>query len=402
MKKLLGIAVLVGLAGVLAWWLTRPASPKHVSVVTVARQTLTSTIITNGKVEPAQFASVRAQQGGAIVKVAVEKGAVVPAGGLLVELDSSAERAELQAAEARLAQAQADLKVLSGGGSAATRSELEGSIDSMRVQLDVARREVQRTERLVRQNAETRETLIAAQDRVRQLETDLSSLERRRGTLVPVGAQAAAEARVRDAESAVQLAKQRIAQARVTSPVAGTVYNFAVRRGGYVQPGELIAEVGQTRTVRVIVYIDEPELGRVSKGMPVEIRWDALPNRSWTGQVEALPTQIVALNTRQVGEVVCLIDNEGGTLPPGANINAEIRSSVVENALSIPKAALRRGEKGSGVLAVVGDHVEFRPVELGTSSITHAEVRSGLKEGDRIAIPGDVAIEPGDRVTPQP
>ncbi|MCC6590665.1 MAG: efflux RND transporter periplasmic adaptor subunit [Bryobacterales bacterium] len=402
MKKLIGIVVVVAIVGGVAWWLSRPAAPKRVATATVTRQTLTSTIITNGKVEPAQFASVRAQQGGAIVKVAVEKGAVVAAGGLLVELNSAAERAELQAAEARLAQAQADLKVLSAGGSAATRSELEGSIESTRVQLDVAKREVERTERLVRQNAETRETLIAAQDRVRQLETDLRSLERRRETLVPVGSRDAVEARVRDAEAAVQLAHQRIGQARVTSPVAGTVYNLAVRRGGYVQPGDLIAEVGQTKTVRVIVYVDEPELGRVSQGMPVEIRWDAIPNRSWKGQVEALPTQIVALNTRQVGEVVCLIDNEGGTLPPGANINAEIRSSVVENALAIPKAALRRGEKGSGVLVVVGDHVEFRGVELGTSSITHAEVRSGLKEGDRVVISTDVAVEPGDRVTPQP
>jgi len=150
-----------------------------------------------------------------------------------------------------------------------------------------------------------------------------------------------------------------------------------------------------------LVYVDEPELGKVGRGMPVEIQWDARPGEKWLGKVENLPTQIVALNTRQVGEVVCLIDNEKGLLPPGANVNAEIRSAVVENALAIPKAALRRGEKGSGVLVLVGDRVEFRAVELGITSITHAEVRSGLKEGDAVALPADGNLEPGERVIPQ-
>jgi len=401
MKKLIAIGVLLGVAGVLAWWLMRPPAPKAVPFAKAARQSLVSTIVTNGKVEPEQFAAVRAPRGGAIQRVLVHRGERVTAGSALVELDTGTEKAELVSGESRLAQARAELRRLEEGGSRTARAELQGALQSARMQLENARREMEGTRRLVEKNAETREALRAAEDRVRQWEAETRSIENRQRALTQEGNREAAEARVKEAEAGIALIRQRMAQSRVVTPVGGVVYNLAVKPGGFLQPGDLIAEVGQTKTLRVVVYVDEPELGKVGKGMPVEIRWDALPSEKWAGKVENLPTQIVALNTRQVGEVVCLIENAEGLLPPGANVNAEIRSAVVENALAIPKAALRRGEQGNGVLVLVGDKVEFRPVELGITSITHAEVRAGLKDGDAVALPSDGNLEPGDRVIPQ-
>jgi HlyD family secretion protein len=333
--------------------------------------------------------------------VLVRRGDHVVVGSALVELDSSTEKGELVSAESRLAQARAELRRLEEGGSRTARAELQGALESARVQMENARRERERTERLVEKNAETREALRAAEDRVLQAEAEVQSIENRQKALLVEGNREAAEARVQEAEAAIALIRQRMAQSKVLTPVGGVVYSLTAKAGGFLQPGDLIAEVGQTRTLRVLVYVDEPELGKVGRGMPVEIQWDARPGEKWLGKVENLPTQIVALNTRQVGEVVCLIDNEKGLLPPGANVNAEIRSAVVENALAIPKAALRRGEKGSGVLVLVGDRVEFRAVELGITSITHAEILSGLKESDAVALPADGNLEPGDRVIPQ-
>ncbi|MBL8293570.1 MAG: efflux RND transporter periplasmic adaptor subunit [Bryobacterales bacterium] len=401
MKKLIAIVALAGVAGALAWWLMQPAAPRTVPFAKATRQLLVSTIVTNGKVEPEQFAAVRAPRGGAVRRVLVRRGDQVVAGSALVELDSSTEKAELVSAESRLAQARAELRRLEEGGSRTARAELQGALESARMQLENSRRERERTGRLVEKNAETREALRAAEDRVQQWESEVQSIENRQKALMVEGNREAAEARVAEAEAAIALIRQRMAQSKVPTPVGGVVYSLAAKAGGFLQPGDLIAEVGQTRTLRVLVYVDEPELGKVGRGMPVEIQWDARPGEKWLGKVEILPTQIVALNTRQVGEVVCLIDNEKGLLPPGANVNAEIRSAVVENALAIPKAALRRGEKGSGVLVLAGNKVEFRAVELGITSITHAEVRSGLKEGDAVALPADGNLEPGERVIPQ-
>ena len=57
------------------------------------------------------------------------------------------------------------------------------------------------------------------------------------------------------------------------------------------------------------------------------ITWDALPGHQWKGEVDKLPTQIVPLGTRQVGEVGCVIENPDRDLLPNANINADIQAS---------------------------------------------------------------------------
>jgi len=55
--------------------------------------------------------------------------------------------------------------------------------------------------------------------------------------------------------------------------------------------------------------------------------------------VERKPAAIQALGSRQVGEVVCDIENPGRELIPGTNVDAEIRTAVVDNALVIPREA---------------------------------------------------------------
>ncbi len=84
---------------------------------------------------------------------------------------------------------------------------------------------------------------------------------------------------------------------------------------------------------------------------------------------------------------------------PGTNVNAEIRTAVVENALVIPKETLRHDAQGDYVYALKGDVVERRAVKKGVSSITQVQVVEGLSDGDAVAMPGDVPIKSGDRVT---
>jgi hypothetical protein len=117
--------------------------------------------------------------------------------------------------------------------------------------------------------------------------------------------------------------------------------------------------------------------------------------------VEKLPSQITALNTRQVGEVVCIINNEGGRLLPQTNINAEIRTNVVESALTIPKEVLRREQGETSVFLLRPDNtITSRKITTGTASVTRIEVTKGLQEGDRIALPTDTPLREGMRVQP--
>ena len=169
--------------------------------------------------------------------------------------------------------------------------------------------------------------------------------------------------------------------------------------GAYLAVGAPITNIGRLDRVRVRVYVDEPELGRVAIGQPVTIRWQALAGKEWHGTVEHLPSSVQALGSRQVGEVVCTVENPRAELPPGANVDAEIRTAVVDNALVIPREALRHDAGGDYVLALKGDVVERRPVKTGVSSVTLVQVASGLSESDVVALPTEAPLKPGEHVT---
>ncbi len=396
------MAALAAVSALLYFGLGSRQSRKEVSFAKAARQRLVSSIVTNGKIEPAGYAAVRAPRDGALLRLAVDKGQLVQAGQVIAEIDATGLDAEVRAAESRIAQARAELQLIERGGNAASLTDIDNSLAAARLELETARRDRDKTARLVEKQAETQAALTAANDSVKQLEARIEALNRSRSALRPSENREAAQARLREAEAARALAGQRLAQGSIRAPESGEVFNVALRAGAFVHAGDLIAEIGRRGSVRASVYIDEPELGRVAKGMNVRITWDAMPDRVWEATVDQLPTQIVPLNSRQVGEVICTLPNEGGTLPPGANINAEVITRQTANSLAIPKAALRREGMTTGVLVLTQpeNKLEWRPVQLGISSITHAEITQGVREGELVALPGASAFAAGDLVTP--
>ena len=400
MKKLLLVALLAA-AGGIAWKIVRNSDPPRVNVVRVKRQTLVSALPTNGKVEPYEWQSVHAETEGVVATLAVREGQIVAKGVELAVLNNPALQAEIDSAEARLAEARAALNSIESGAKPADLAGIESSLARARLDLQQANKARDSLRRLVEKQAATRAELDAAQDKVRQIEIEIQGLEKRRGALVPAQPDLnAARARLRDTEVALNLARQRAARIALRAPIAGTIYGLAVRPGAFVTAGALIATIGRLDRLRVRVYVDEPELGRVALGQPVTIRWQALAGKEWQGTVERKPSSIQSLGSRQVGEVVCTIENPVRELIPGTNVDAEIRTAVVENALVIPREAVRHDAGGDFVLALRDNVLDRRAVKTGASSVSAIEIASGLTEGESVAMPSSSPLKPGDRITP--
>ncbi|MCS7042731.1 MAG: efflux RND transporter periplasmic adaptor subunit [Bryobacteraceae bacterium] len=392
-------ATLVVAAAVL-WLALRKPAPPEVPFARARQETLVSILTTNGRAEPASWEPVRAAQAGRVRRVAVERGARVAAGALLVQLDDAPARTELASAEARTEAARAEVRLLEKGGRAAERAQLEGAIAKLAVELEAARRDAAALERLVEKGAAARAELDQARDRARQAESEWEAQRRRLAALVAETDLEAARARLRDAEAALDAARLRMEQTRIRAPREGVVYDLPVREGDWLEAGALVARVGQVDRLKIIIFVDEPELGRVRAGLPVQITWDALPDRRWQAQVERMPTQVVPMGTRMVGEVWAMCDNPSLDLPPGANVNVRIRAHVIENALTIPKAALRRQGDELGAYVLEGNRLVWKALQIGATSEVDAEVRSGLKPGDAVALPVDRPLQAGMEVRP--
>jgi HlyD family secretion protein len=400
MKRALLISVPVVLALAVALWL-RGSEPPQVPFAPVTREAIVSTLSTNGKVEPVEWSVVRAEAPGTVDRVHVERGRTVAKGQILVSLSVTEAQADLATAQSRIAQARAELEVLSSGGRAPERAEIESGLARAMSDLQTSRNEVDALRRLVEKGAATRLELQAAEQALTRAELQIQALQRRRDSLVSAPDRSAAQARLQEAEAANATASQRIAQAQVRSPISGVLYSFDVRPGAVLNPGDEVARVGKLNRLRVVIYVDEPELGRVHAGLPVTITWDAMPGREWNGVVEKVPTQVTPLGTRQVGEVLATIENPELNLIPGTNVNVSIRSQAVESALTVPKEAIRRQSGSTGVFKLEsGNKVAWQPVQVGVSSVTRSQITSGLGANDQVALAYEQGLSNGQIVQP--
>jgi len=392
------LAALGGAMGVwaIASWRNQPP---QVQFARVTREVITTSVPTNGKVEPIEWAEARAERSGPVQEILVQRGQRVRHDEPLVRIDSNEAQAELTAAQARITQIRAELEVLDRGGRASDLTEISSGLERARLDLQIAQKDYDALVRLQEKQAATPFEAAAAKERVDRAQLQIRSLEQRRAALVAAPDRTAAQARLRDAEAAATLAEQRIKMSAVRAPIDGVIYQFDLKRGAYLNAGDLVASIGRLERVRVKVFVDEPDLGRVGKGMPVVITWDALPGHQWKGEVDRAPMQIVALGTRQVGEVVCVIQNPDGDLLPGTNVNAEIQSQSVANALAIPKETLRREPGQTGVFVLSGDRLAWKKVTLGVANTTRTQV-DGLNEGDAVALPSEKPLKDGMAVRP--
>jgi HlyD family secretion protein len=403
MRKYWIPAVLLALLGL--WWgLDHRGSAPVIHFSTAKRMRIESSVSTNGKVEPVDWAAARAETAGVVRAIEVQRGQEVKAGQTLVLLDTTSAQSDLAAALAREEEAQAETQTVGQGGKASQLASLNDSIRTAQTALEIAQRSYEAIERLANQQAATKLQLQEAKDAVERAKLQLSGLEDQRRTLVTDSDKSVAQARLHDAQAEVSLAQHRIGLGTIKTPISGTLYQFDLKLGAYLQPGDIVGLIGNLDQVKVTVYVDEPDLGRVAEGMPVTITWDARPGQKWFGHVNKLPTEVTALGTRTVGEVTTIVDNPNHDLIPGVTVNATIISKVIPDALAIPKAALRVIQGVNGVYKLQGDHLVWTPVKPGASDINNVQILEGLRDGgkvaDRIVEPSDAEIRNGMRVRP--
>jgi HlyD family secretion protein len=395
------LVLIVAAAGLLvAWLISRKSQPPEVEFTRVTREAIVSMLSTNGKVEPGEWMPARAERAGVITRVLVSRGQQVRKGQPLVELDRRVPEAELSKAQAAIQQARSEEQVLDQGGRISERQQVDADLARARLDLDVAQKQVQGLERLVAKQAATRVELDAAKQQAEQLRLRIRALEERKTALVTGADKEIAKSKLQEAQAAAQIARTNLDLSVVPSPMDGVLYDFDLKQGAFVNPGDLIGRVGKLDRVRVTVYVDEPDLGRVRTGEAVVITWDAMPGHQWKGEVDKLPTQVIKLDTRQVGEVGCIIQNPDRDLLPNANITAEIQATMAADALVLPKEVIRRQGAETGVYLLNGDRVGWRRISTGISSYTKTQVLSGLNPGDAVALPTERALKDGLKVEP--
>jgi len=307
-----------------------------------------------GNVEPIQSVQVISKVRGRVAQIVKDIGDPVKAGDTLVVIDPVDYGLEARRLEGALEQAHADHQQ--------------------------ADRDLARARELARVRVISTQALQAAESRSQM-----------------------AGGREKEAEAALGLARERLADTKITSPIDGVVTGRFADVGTMVdnqmmgnRSAVAVYEVKNVRRVKLSVGISEKDLPRARSGQRARVRVGALPDRSFEGTLTRISPSLSEGTRRAEAEIE--IDNPETLLKPGMFATADLVLERQEAVITIPKdAVVDRGGKRV-VFVAKGDSARMVPVTLGSADDRAYVVTTGLVAGDRLILKGQTILEDGSPI----
>jgi HlyD family secretion protein len=358
----------------------------EVRTADVERQSISSSVSTNGKVVPSQDFQAHAALSGEVKELLVSLDDKVHAGQELVRMDDTEARRSVAAAQATLASAKATLNAMEQGGTQDERIASKGDLDAALAQQTQAKNSLAALLKLQAQGAASANEVSAAQQRLSDANNKVAQLQTRKTGRYSADELTAQRAQVAQAKAGLDAAMATLAAVDVRAPFAGTVYAIPVSQYDFVNSGEALLDVADLTKLQVLAYFDEPEVGKLAIGQPVTIVWDAKPGMVWHGHIFEAPTTIINYGTRNVGECLITVDDARGDLLPNTNVTVKVTTMQHQDVLSVPREALHTVGISNFVYKVSGDTLVKTTVQVGVVNLTRVEITSGLTSGDKVAL----------------
>jgi HlyD family secretion protein len=389
-----GVLVLVVVGAGLLQMRAAPAqavSPYRTEAI--QKGALTVSVTATGELKPVTQVNIGTEISGIVESVSVDFNSAVTVGQTLARVNT--EKLEAQAAQARAALRSAEAKQRQ---SEATMAEADAELARLQ---------------------HVRELSGGRVPSKQEMDSQEASVKRARAD------QASTAAQVAQSQASLTAIETDIKKAIIRSPISGIVLDRQV------DPGQTVAASFQTPTLftlaqdltkmKLIVDVDEADIGNVRVGQTATFRVDAYPDRSFSSKVSEVRSTPKTSNGVVTYQTVLAVDNSERLLQPGMTATAEITVTHVADALLVPNAALRftppaaqQGGRGGGGFSLLprppglqrrdrsledgqsrvwresGAGVEPVPVELGPTDGRVTVLRSGdLRDGAAVIV--DVA-----------
>jgi len=357
--------------------------------IAVERGPIRSVVSTNGKIEPVLNFEAHAPIATTVKRLLVKEGDHVRKGELLLELDNADIRTQAARAQAQIKAAQAEQSALKTGGTQEEVLTLNSQLSKARSARDLAQRNLDAFRRLQQQGAASPGEVRQAEDNLQRAQADVNLLEQKQKDRYSSPEIAKVQAQASEAQASYDAAEDAVNKSMVRAPFDGLVYALPVKQGAFVQAGDLLLQEADLAHVLVRAFVDEPDVGRLQSGQRVEVTWDALPGRTWTGTVSTVPSTVKLRGSRNVGEATCVVDNKDLRLLPNVNVGVTIVAAEHSNVLTLQRDALRIDESKPYVYRIVDNHLKRQTIEFSLQNLTRVEITSGLSEGDRVALPAE-------------
>lgn len=302
--------------------------PEAISTAVAKQDNWEGTVAAVGTLSPARGVTISTEVPGVVKAIKFESGAMVRAGQVLVELDSSVERSQLASLEARRA---------------------------------LAETQVGRSRKLAEKSAITRAQLDNDEASLKTVAADSSAL------------------------------RAQIARKVIRAPFAGRLGIRAVNLGQYLNPGTPITVLESLGSVYADFALPQQQLGDAPVGTPVRvsIAGAAADGSVYQGKIAAVDPTIDS-GTRTV-RLRAAIENKGDKLRPGMFVNIEVVLPQRKAQVTVPATAVVHAPYGDSVFVVEekkdGSGSPVRGPDGQPAKVARQQfVRVGATRGDFVAI----------------
>jgi len=375
-------------------------------VVEVKRGTVRRVINATGVVKPQVGAEIKvgARISGTVVKENVKVGDWVKKGDLIAVIDNRELRASLERAEANLREIKRTypkrieeqrLKVESARAEVSSAlAKLKAAEENYRVKkweferqrelLSIGYTTEEKFKNAKSQLASAESSLKAAKEDLRRAELNLKAQEKELQRL-----QVEFKENLKKAEADLKQAKVRYSYSYIYAPMSGVISFVSTQEGETVVAGlnaPQFVTILDPKRLENWIYVDETEIGKVKKGMPVEFTVDAYRDKVFKGKVVEIYPEPKILNNVVYYIVVARGFKGESSLRPEMTTHNRIIAGKKRGVLVVPNAAVKWKNGRYVVYKVVGNRVVEVPVEVGWSDDTYTEIVKGLKEGDKVAL----------------
>ena len=217
----------------------------------------------------------------------------------------------------------------------------------------------------------------------------------------------------------LDLAKQRLEDATVTAPTAGTVLTKTVSLGQVITSATSSATGGTTLLtmadlgrVRVRALFNETDIGQVRPGQSAAVTVDAFPDRRFQGLVEKIEPSATIQQNVTMFPVLVTLDNSESVLKPSMNGEVSVLVDQVNDVLAVPNDALKNVREAAATGQMLGLNTDSVNAEVraqmqsgfGRSRSDAGAIGASTTSGRRVASasPGEVSLTPQGEAVQQP
>jgi len=350
------------------------AAPAPVAVETakVEARELQRSVDAVGTLDPNEEVTISNQVEGTVEKLFVDLGDSVQSGQVIAQLDTRELDLNVHQQEAALQQELArvgltDPNASFDEGSTSQVRQAEAAFADANIRLE-------RTKKLSQSGVIAQQQLDAQQA---QYDAADAAVRSARETVRNIRATIAAR------KAALSLAQKKLADARITAPLAGFIKDRPAAVGQFLRSNSPVVTIVQNSPLKLHADVPETAVAYVRAGKPVEFHVDAFPDRAFEGRITRLSPS-VDQQSRTL-RLEALVNNSNGLLKPGFFARVSIQTDRRDKALIAPADALMTVAGIEKVFVIENGKVSERIIRSGARLGKDVEIIDGLREGDLIA-----------------